>query len=347
MSKPNPPAPPDYTGAAIAQGQANVDAAKVQGHINNPNVVGPYGTQTVTWGASQPLTAVQQGFFDKGIVPGDTPGTLKSIYGGPSVSPLEAAQYNNYSSPSDIQALMSYAQGASPNQPTITQQLSPEQQNILNQSQANQLQLGGLAKQGIGAAQGIIGAPVNYTGLPQAAPDYNTLISQQINAAMQRPTEDYQRAVAQKNSDLVAAGIRPGSTAYDTQMNLLNRGLNDARAQAVLSGSTLAQQAFQTDTQRRQQALSEMLAQRSVPLNEITALMSGSQVSNPFSTPGYAQNSQVNPAPLFAAQNALAGYNTDVYNTKAAQQGNLTSGLPHASRPAGRTGAPAAGSPIL
>jgi hypothetical protein len=55
--------------------------------------------------------------------------------------------------------------------------------------------------------------------------------------------------------------------------------------------------------------------------------MSGSQVSNPFSTPGYAQNAQVQAAPLFAAQNAASDYNTDVYNAKAASASGLQSGL--------------------
>ena len=54
MCAPAPPPPPDYAGAAAAQGAANVDAAKVQGRINNPNVINPYGTQTVTWDGDTP-----------------------------------------------------------------------------------------------------------------------------------------------------------------------------------------------------------------------------------------------------------------------------------------------------
>ena len=46
-----PPAP-DYKGQAEAQGQANVDAARVSSKLSNPNVVSPYGVQTVTYGGS-------------------------------------------------------------------------------------------------------------------------------------------------------------------------------------------------------------------------------------------------------------------------------------------------------
>jgi hypothetical protein len=81
------------------------------------------------------------------------------------------------------------------------------------------------------------------------------------------------------------------------------------------------------DSQRRREAIGELLAQRQVPLNEITALMSGSQVSNPFSMPGYAQNAQVAPAPMFAATQAAGDWAGDMYNARAAQAGNLQSGL--------------------
>jgi len=45
--QPKAPATPDYAAAATAQGQANVETAKTQGYLNNPNVIGPLGSQTV------------------------------------------------------------------------------------------------------------------------------------------------------------------------------------------------------------------------------------------------------------------------------------------------------------
>ena len=44
------PPPPDYAGAAREQGAANVETARVQGRMNNPNTYGPLGNQIVTWG---------------------------------------------------------------------------------------------------------------------------------------------------------------------------------------------------------------------------------------------------------------------------------------------------------
>ena len=64
------PPPPDYAGAAREQGAANVETARVQGRMNNPNTYGPLGNQVVTWeGGDQPtirqtLTPDAQAAFD-------------------------------------------------------------------------------------------------------------------------------------------------------------------------------------------------------------------------------------------------------------------------------------------
>jgi hypothetical protein len=46
---PSAPATPDYAAAAAAQGAANKETAITQGYLNNPNVNGPLGGQTVTF----------------------------------------------------------------------------------------------------------------------------------------------------------------------------------------------------------------------------------------------------------------------------------------------------------
>ena len=46
---PSPPATPDYAGAAQAQGAANVDTARLQARMSNPNIFGPLGNQTVSF----------------------------------------------------------------------------------------------------------------------------------------------------------------------------------------------------------------------------------------------------------------------------------------------------------
>ena len=52
--KPDAPPAPDYNAVAKTQGAANVDTAKVQARLNNPNIYGPNGGQTVSWNGDTP-----------------------------------------------------------------------------------------------------------------------------------------------------------------------------------------------------------------------------------------------------------------------------------------------------
>jgi hypothetical protein len=54
-AKGSSPPPPDYAGAATAQGAANKDAAIATAQLSNPNVTNPYGSQTVTY-QNDPVT---------------------------------------------------------------------------------------------------------------------------------------------------------------------------------------------------------------------------------------------------------------------------------------------------
>lgn len=74
MSKPDAPAAPDYKGAAIEQGIANVDAARTSSKLSNPNFINPYGAQTISYGVNgdpdqvlvnQTLSPEGQSLFDQ------------------------------------------------------------------------------------------------------------------------------------------------------------------------------------------------------------------------------------------------------------------------------------------
>jgi hypothetical protein len=51
---PKAPPAPDYAAAATAQGAANLKSGVQTAGINNPNIISPYGNQTVTWDMSNP-----------------------------------------------------------------------------------------------------------------------------------------------------------------------------------------------------------------------------------------------------------------------------------------------------
>src|SRR5690606_3007990 len=77
----------------------------------------------------------------------------------------------------------------------------------------------------------------------------------------------FEQRRASLDSQLVNRGIRPGTEAYNREMTRFDQGQNDAYHQLLLSG--------------RGQAVQESLAERNQPINEISALMSGGQVSQP------------------------------------------------------------------
>jgi hypothetical protein len=250
MSKPNAPQPPDYVGAANAQGSANLEAARASAKLSNPNLITPYGTQTVSYGT------------------GDQ---------------------------ADV--------------PTITQTLSPQEQQILNSQLQTQLGLGGLAQSGIGTLQGMMGKQFDTNGLPVSQVNAGQTAQDAIMARLQ-PQVSQDREML--SSQLANQGIPIGSQAYSDAMRIQNQKENDLYSQAALQGIGVGQQA-------RQQALSEQLTTRELPLNEITALMSGSQVQLPGSAPYQGQNAAAGNL-LGAAQsqgqaaNQQYGMNTSQYN---------------------------------
>jgi hypothetical protein len=78
-----------------------------------------------------------------------------------------------------------------------------------------------------------------------------------------------------KNDDalrtrLANQGIQPGSAAWNAEMTQAGQTKNDAYNQLLLTG--------------RGQANQEIMAERNAPINEISALLSGTQVSNPSFT---------------------------------------------------------------
>jgi hypothetical protein len=51
---PAPPPTPDYRGAAIEQGAANLESARATARLSNPNTYTPYGTQLISYDGDIP-----------------------------------------------------------------------------------------------------------------------------------------------------------------------------------------------------------------------------------------------------------------------------------------------------
>lgn len=256
---------------------------------------------------------------------------------------------------------------------TATTTLSPEQDRIRRESEAAQGNLAQLAKQqssflgnylgkgidtsGISGLQSSIGGPFNanfnsnigggydtqfgrdiggnYTDTYAGADDFSADRQRYEDALWQRTAGDRDQARSGLETQLINRGLRPGTAAWDSEMNRLASSETDARLATLLAGgqeqsrmvgmsrdaamfgnqanlakaqfgregqlaqnnaalaqagfgqqaqsmsnSAAAQQAgFQN--QARAQGMQELFAQRNQPINEIAALLGGSQVTMP------------------------------------------------------------------
>jgi len=325
------PKAPDYAAAAQAQGQANLEAARATAKLNNPNIINPYGTQTVTYGGeptfdAQGYDGAVKSYQDALAKWNATPATpvgggsaIANYAGGGSVSkgPAPLAPDKN----------AFYRGTGDPDVGTVTQTLSPGEQAVYETDLQSRKNLGDLSVQGSEALRGVVGKEFDISGAPTVG-DGAATRSRVYDALMGRVNEDTANAREQRNSSLIAAGIRPGTKAYDDAQNLITRGYNDARGVAEVNAGNAAQQQFGMDTQNRSRYIAELLAQRQTPLNEINALMSGSQVNNPFAGGiGYQGGAQVQAAPIFGAAQAQGQADINAFNAKQAGSNSMMGGL--------------------
>ena len=363
---PSPPPAPDYTGAAIAQGAANIDAARATAKLSNPNVYSPYGNQTVTY-------------------EGDIPTVTQTLT--PQAQQVLNAQNTTKLGLADLsQQGLTTAQNV---MGTPFQFNGPSVQTSLGQF--NPLQSAPSAGQ-YGLAQGGVNAPTLQSSL-----DLSGVAKMPVNAGttgqeaiMSRLEPSIAKNRVSTETQLVNQGLRPGSEAYDNAIKLLGQQENDQRTQAVLQGigldtsanaqgygqalssgqfgnqaqlsgfgagvqnqqlgnqaiaqnygqgltSTQAQNAQvaqqfnqalssgQFGNTAQQQALAQAIQNRQLPLNEITALMSGSQIQNPQF--GAYQGANVQAAPIANATAQQGQYAQNLYNQQSATANAQNAGL--------------------
>lgn len=357
---PSPPAQPDYGAAAKAQGQANVDAAIASAKLSNPNINSPYGNQTVTYGKPQFDEQAYNAAMLKYNAGGNTqPPPSRTDPRFNNYFDQEAGLANQFDQNAYNQAMSQYQAGgvqgppptreqfttvSDPLTPNVTQTLTPVAQQTLEKQQQVQLGLAGVGQQGVQNVSNVLGTPFNFNG-PSVQTSLNTsgIARMPVNAgqtgqdaimARLQPLQD--RQLAQQQTALRNQGLAPGSEAYTNAMTDFLNAQNDLKTQAALQGLNLdmsanaqgynqALQSGQFGNTAQQQALSQALTQRQLPLNEVAALMSGSQIQNP-SFPAY-NGANVQAAPVMQAMQNQAQGNMNLYNAQQGAANAFNSGL--------------------
>ena len=154
---PAPPAAPDYAGAATAQGAANVETARLQGRMNNPNIIGPLGSQTVTYGGDNGAYKWNGGSY------ADEAGLRGALGNYATQNSLDPSSVDTWMKDQGTYGIS--REGG--DQPTITQTLTPQAQATLDAQQRVQRALAGLGEQGLGTASRVLetGFNPNLAGL--------------------------------------------------------------------------------------------------------------------------------------------------------------------------------------
>lgn len=199
--------------------------------------------------------------------------------------------------------------------PHVTQTFSPSQQQIFNNEQQLQQQLGFLGIKAADLAGGTITAPLNFNDRFGTQAQGRQEV---VDAMMGRYDKDLGRQREQTEADLIARGHAPGGKGYEAEMDRLARGRNDALQQSALSADWRAMD-------ERRQKITEALAERQIPLNEVSAFRTGSQIQ-PLQFSGVTGQS-VGAAPIFNAAQAQSSAAQQAYSNEVGAYNNALSGL--------------------
>lgn len=296
-SAPTPPPPPDPVKTANAQGAINREAAIANQEMSMVNQLTPFGNLTY------------------------------------SRSGTSAAGNPTY---------------------TATQTLSPDQQRIADLSSSVSQQFGQAAQNQLSNVQGTLSKPIDYSSLGDpasfdtsslgAAPTVNeatrTAARDAILARI-NPQMENQRAALE--TSLANQGFVTGSQGWNRAMDESNRARNDAYLAAdAMGGDEMARmygiqsagrqqrlnelsQQYRMDANARDRAINEMIQQRQIPLNELSAMMSGNQVQGPkfVNAPG----ANMAAADLMGATYGSANLANQNYQQQVAAQNANTQGL--------------------
>lgn len=186
---------------------------------------------------------------------------------------------------------------------TMRQTLSESGKKVKQQTDAADLNLATLAKDQSGRLGKLLGKPVDLSN-DAVEGRLMELGRKRLDPALERRRETLRTNLSQQ-------GIKEGSEAFDRAMMRNGESENDAYNNLLLSG--------------RGQSVQETLTSRNQPINEITALLSGSQVSQPnFMATNPSQVANVDRAGL-----EMAAHNSRVQGVNAHNAGrqSLLGGL--------------------
>jgi hypothetical protein len=350
MSKPKAPPAPDYAGAARQQGQDNLVAARQTDTASRPDQFTPWGSQTWTQDASNPdkwattisLDPAQQQLLDaQNQISQSLAGTaqqnlgrvgeaqaqpfsmggLPSLNGAPGAPNLQTSlngagniqsQLGDYGSVVGADQFKDYGDKA------FSQLMARQNQGFDLQDKSLQQQL---ANQGI--TPGSEAYNRAYQPLEQSRVDATNQAGLASNSLMQSLVDQANQAQQQRFGQALGSGgftNQAQAQQYGQDLGAGQFGNNAAAQQFAmgLSGNEFGNQA-------RQQGIQEQSYLRNLPLNELNALRTGSQITAPQFSQYNAAN--VAPPPTFQGTQAQGNWDQQNYANQVGGFNNMMTGL--------------------
>lgn len=203
-----------------------------------------------------------------------------------------------------------YTQDPSTKQWRTDIHLSPEQQALLDQQNKTSLGLGALQGDATKRIAMGLGSPMPSTYDPKV----NSSNASALLDARLLPQQEIDRHAL--DAQLANQGITAGSEAYRNAQDQLGRQQNDARLQNQLQGESMG-------AQQQQQQYMQGMQSRQAPINELNALRTGAQVTNP-NFGSVAQQATTPGADMVGALNGQNNYNMGLYNSEVATNNSNT-----------------------
>lgn len=210
---------------------------------------------------------------------------------------------------------------------TATQTLAPAQQGILDQT--NKLQASALGFALDPQQQAISNAlknPFDVNKAPALPTDQAAFRDQAYGDLMRRFNTDFDRTQAATDTKLRNQGLQPGTEAYNTQMDLLNRTKTDAGQQAFLQAGNLAGQNLSQAQTLHNQNLSDQSLAQSQPIGIAQQLLGQGGTAT---QPNYvnAPQATVNPTDVAGLQLAQYQGQMNAYNQQMQANNSMMGGL--------------------
>lgn len=303
------PDAPDYLALAKQQAADQSNLLRQQTQANRVDQYGPLGSVTFSQGGGQPT-------FDQAGYDAAYRNYQNALNNYNSASSTRQPTYGGLANYGTL-GTGNVMRGTAPSAPnrndfmtsnqdkwSQTTTLSPEMQAILNQNLAAKGQSYDQLQKALGN--------INNNNLPLASVNAGETAQ---DAILRRVNPQLVQQEDQLRTRLVNQGVRPGSEAWDREMNLFNQQKNDAVSQAALQGINVGND-----------ARARALAEQGIPINLINAYQSGGQAEMPQFT-NYAQQGVAQSPDLLGAGQAQYNSALQGYNANQASNSNMMGGL--------------------